>query len=208
MEANRQSARKGRVEPVRDPEVRVYIIATNIHTGVVLPYDWLVESGYRPPGNFGHPKYVTMSWGDRTAYQQERWLNPWQVFHAFVIGTPSVMEVIPFDWDVVDVCHHQRIYQRLVARERGPYVAAFLNNCARLDAKGDMISLGHSSWGNGMLVDCRYKYYFPRICNIWTTQVLQACGVNIVPFRAVSASWLITQACSKRNGFEKIWDGD
>lgn len=192
----------------REPDVRIYLTATRIHTGVVLPFDWLVESGYRSPKNLGHPKYVAINWGDRTAYQTDHWLNPWQVFHAFVIGAPSVMEIIPFDWDVVDVCHHQRIYQRLVPRNRGPYAAAFLNHCARTDAAGDPVIAGPSSWGKGLLIDCRYNYYFPRICNVWTCQVLHACGVDVSPVRALAASWLIWQAESKRNGFEKIWNGD
>ena len=188
--------------------VKIHIIATNIHTGVVFPYDWLIESGFHPPAGFGHPKFVTMSWGDRTAYVQQRWLTPWEVFDAFVIGTPSVMEIIPFDWNVTDVCLHQRIYEGTVRRDRGPYVAAFLNHCARTDAAGHPVIIGPSSWGDGKLIDCRYQYYFPRICNVWTSQVLQAAGLHISSSRAVMAGWLLSQAEAPENGFRRIWNGD
>ncbi|RPJ32960.1 MAG: hypothetical protein EHM17_11955, partial [Verrucomicrobiaceae bacterium] len=33
----------------RDPDLLVWLIADSYHTGLVVPYDWLLESGFVPP---------------------------------------------------------------------------------------------------------------------------------------------------------------
>ena len=55
----------------KDPDVMVWLIADDLHTGMVFPYDWLIESGFVPPDHFGQPRYVTLSWGNRTAYVEK-----------------------------------------------------------------------------------------------------------------------------------------
>lgn len=193
--------------PARDPDVLVWLLADSLHTAMVFPYEWLLESGFNPPAGFGHPTYVTLSWGERTAYVQEAWLNPWQVCRAFFTPSPSVMELIPFDGYVVNVCQHQRVWRKLVARERGPQLAAFLNHISRNDPDGKPIVIGPSSWGKGVLMESKYTYYLPRICNVWTAQTIEACGGDMNPWFALTANGLIRQAERPRNGFENVWRG-
>jgi len=196
----------GQSERKRDPDVLVWLIADELHTGMVFPYDWLVESGFRPPKGFPSSKYVTLSWGNREAYVQEAWLTPGQAIRALFWPSPSVMELIPFDYEVVDVCPYQRVWRKLVSRDRGPAVAAFLNGCARHDSNGRPWSLGKSSWGNGVLLDSPHSYFLPRICNVWTLQAMEACGCRVHPWGGLTASGVIRQAEKPENGFEKIWD--
>lgn len=191
----------------RDPDVLVWMVADKLHTGMIFPYDWLLESGFVPPENFGTPRFVSMSWGDRAAYVQERWLNPAQVVHALFLPSPAVMELIPMNWDVVEVVPNQRIYRKLVPREQGVEVTAFLNHCSRTGADGKPVVLGPSSWGGGVLLESRHSYYFPRICNVWTAQAIEACGVELNALQAVSANGLIKQVETPSTGFEQIWWG-
>lgn len=191
----------------RDPEVLIWLIADPHHTGMVFPYAWLLESGFIPPAGFGHPAYVTLSWGERTAYVQKAWLNPWQVGRAFFTPSPSVMELIPFDGYVVNVCQQQRVWRKLVPRERGPLLAAFLNHVCRSGADGRPIVIGPSSWGAGCLLEGQYTYHLPRICNVWTAQCIEACGGTMYPWFALTADGLIRQAERPRNGFENVWPG-
>jgi hypothetical protein len=196
----------GRVVKSQAPDVLVWLLADELHTGVVFPYDWLIESGFRPPKGFPKSKYVTLSWGNREAYVQEAWLTPWQAIRALGWPSPSVMELIPFDYEVVDVCPYQRVWRKLVSRDHGPAVAAFLNGCARRDSEGLPWSVGKSSWGKGVLLDSPHSYYFPRMCNVWTLQAMEACGCRIYPWSGLTASGVIRQAEKPENGFEKIWD--
>ncbi len=192
----------------RDPDVLVWIVAEKLHTGMVFPYDWLIESGFIPPVGFGSPKYVTLSWGDRTAYVEKGLHTPWKFFKALFLPTPSVMELIPVYYNVVDVCPHQRVLRKLVPRERGKYLADFLNDCSRMDADGRPIVCGTSSWGGGFLLESRHIYFVPRTCNVWTVQATDALGCSINPWLAISADGLVKQAEKPNNGFEKVWSGD
>lgn len=191
----------------KDPDVLVWLLADTLHTGMIFPYDWLIDSGFVPPENLGSPRAVSMSWGNRDAYVEKRWLSPWKVFRALFTPSPSVMEIIPVNWDVTEVVPHQRIYRKLVRRDQGPEVAAFLNNCSRMDSKGRPIVVGKSSWGKGVLLESRHAYFFPRICNVWTVQAVEACGGDMNAWFGLSANGLVRQAEKPPNDFEKIWNG-
>ena len=193
-----------------DEGVEVYLLSDNLHTALVFDRAWLEESGYVMPPEIGKPRWITMSWGEKTAYTQKRWLSPLQVFSALCTPSDSVMEIIPIDWKVEDVCHHQTGYVAKVERSQGRALAAFLNACADKGPDGGPLTIAPSSWGGGRLIQCpdNYAYYFPRICNVWTAQALGQCGFTVTTPGAVSASGLVRQATREKNGFRKVWDGD
>jgi hypothetical protein len=188
------------------PDVLVWLISDELHTGMVFDYEWLLESGFVPPAGFGHPKIVTLSWGDRTAYVEKGLHSPWKVFRALFTPTPSVMELIPAR-SVAEDCPHQRIWRKLVPRETGRDLAAFLNDCSVRDADGRPIVCGTSSWGGGVLLESRHIYFVPRICNIWTAQAIESLGGEIDPWAATTAGGLVRQAEAPPNDYEQIWWG-
>lgn len=191
--------------PQRPPEVQVWLIADKLHTGMVFPYDWLVESGFILPKHFAPCRYVTFSWGDRMAYVNKRWLTAPEIFTAIFLPSPSVMECIPINWGVAEVSPNQHIWMKSIPREQGPYIAAFLNHCTIPSPDGTPRIAGESSWGGGVLLDSPQSYYFPRICNVWTGQVLEACGAKINPLMSIHRDTLAFEA--ERNGFVEVWDG-
>ena len=193
--------------PKQDPDVLVWLISDEFHTGMVFQYDWLIENGFIPPVGFGNPKYVTLSWGNRTAYVEKGLHSPTKFLRALFIPSPSVMELIPANWNVVEVCPHQRVWRKLVPRERGHNLASFLNDCSTPGANGRPIICGTSSWGDGVLLESRHSYFLPRVCNVWTVHVIEALGGEMHPWLAITANGLIRQAEKPRNNFEKIWDG-
>lgn len=197
-----------RITDANDPDVVVYLLADTLHTGVVFPYDWLLDSGFVPPEDFTQtPVAVSMSWGNRDAYVEKRWLSPWKVFRALCTPSPSVMEIIAVNWNVPEVVPHQRVYQKLVPRSKGPEIAKFLNNCSRMDENGKPVSIGPSSWGSGVLLESRHAYFLPRICNVWTVQALEAIGCDMNAWMGLSANGVIRQAVKPGNDFEQIWLG-
>lgn len=193
--------------PAREPDVLVWLISDQLHTGMVFPYSWLLESGFIPPDGFGTPRYVTLSWGDKTAYVEKGLHSPRKLFRALFTPTPSVMELIPADWDVAEVCPHQRIWRKLVPRERGKNLAAFLNDCSRMGSDGKPQVVGTSSWGGGVLLESRHIYFTPRMCNTWTTQAIESLGGEMQAWLAITANGLIRQAEKPPNDFEQIWWG-
>lgn len=190
-----------------DPDVLVWLIADKYHTGMVFPYDWLVESGFVPPKGFGPTKYVTLSWGNRDAYSKQGIDTKWKLFRVLFTPTPSVMELIPSDWNITEVLPNQRIYRRLTPRDKGPALAAFLNGCTRHGADGRPIVVCESSWGEGVQLEGRYSYFIPRVCNVWTVQSIECLGGEFNPWFALTADGLIREAVKPPNDFEEIWPG-
>lgn len=193
--------------PKKPADVLVWLIADELHTGMVFEYDWLLESGFVPPTGFGHPKYVTLSWGNRTAYVEKGLHSPGKFVAAMFTRSPSVMELIPANWNVVEVCPHQRIWRKLVPRDRGKDLAKFLNDCSDSGPDGKPIVCGTSSWGGGVLLESRHVYFLPRVCNIWTVQVIESLGGEMDPWFAITANGLVRQAEKPPNDFEQIWWG-
>lgn len=191
----------------RSPHVYVWLISDALHTGLVFEYDWLLESGFVPPENFPHARYVTLSWGDRTAYVQRQLNTAGEVVNALFLPSESVMELIPADWHVTEVCPHQRIWQKRVPREVGPRLAAFLNHCSITDENGRPNVVGTSSWGDGVLLESRHAYFYPRVCNIWTVQAMESMGARMNPWTAISANGVIRQASNRHNQYSQIWWG-
>lgn len=191
--------------PEHPPEVQVWLIADKLHSGMVFEYDWLIDSGFNPPKNFPDCEYVTFSWGDRMAYVNNRWLTVPEVIKAIFLPSRSVMECIPIQWNVTETSPNQHIWMKSIPREQGPYVAAFLNHCTVLNEEGYPTDVGKASWGGGVLLESPHSYYFPRICNVWTGQMLEACGANIDPVMSIHRDLLVIEA--ERNGYAEIWDG-
>lgn len=196
------------VVPGKEPDILIWLISDELHTGMVFRYDWLLESGFIPPAGFGNPKYVTLSWGNRTAYVEKGLHSPGKLLRALFTPSPSVMELIPANWNVVEVCPHQRIWRKLVERERGRDLAAYLNDCSTQGPDGKPIVCGTSSWGGGVLLESRHHYFIPRVCNIWTAQVIESLGGEMHPWFAITANGLIRQAEKPPNNFEQIWWGN
>jgi len=196
-----------RHEQAAEPStVPVWLVADKLHTGLVFELEWLERHGYRKPAEIGTHQYVAFSWGDETAYVQKRWLNPAQVIHALFLPSDSVMEIIPFDWNVPEVCIHQRIYQTHVPDSAGAAFAASLNACSIQLANGRPETVGKAPWGEGTLIRSPHAYYFPRICNVWTVDVLKAGGFDFRGISGLSSNGVVRQALKKKNGFQKIWD--
>jgi hypothetical protein len=86
-------------------------------------------------------------------------------------------------------------------------LAEFLNQCSKTGPDGRPIVVRPSSWGDGVQLEGRYTYFIPRVCNVWSAQVIECLGDRINPWFALTADGLIRQAEKPPNQFEKIWPG-
>lgn len=191
----------------RSPDVLVWMIANDFHTGMVIPFDWLVESGFVPPEGFGSPRCVAMSWGNTDAYSEEGIGGVPGLMRVLLTPTPSVMELIEVNWDVAEVCPQMRIWRGLVGREYGPRIAAYLNGCSRQGPDGRPIVVRPSSWGKGVQLESRHSYFIPRVCNVWTAQAIESMGGDINPWFGLTADGLVKQIERSPNNYELIWPG-
>lgn len=183
--------------------VDIWLVADPLHTGVVLPLDWLKESGFVVPRKVRGAKYVNLSWGDRVAYEEERWLTPTEVVQALFLPSESVMEIVAVDYDPRWVFPAQRLYRGSVSRGCGPAAAAFLNHCVKPNPDGPGLEvIGEATWGTGALLGCPHSYQFPRLCNSWTAGALTSCGYSSGLWSRLTANSMIRSMC--RQGFEPV----
>lgn len=202
------TAESSAARPEQPPHVLVWLLSDSYHTGMVFPYSWLLESGFIPPDGFpNNSKYVALSWGNRDAYSEQGIDSTWKWIRVLFTPTPSVMELIPMNWEVAEMLPKQKIWRKLVERHHGPALADFLNSCTRKDENGRPVVVTHSSWGKGVQLECAHSYFIPRVCNVWTGQAIESLGGDINPWQAITASSLIRQSEQPANGFEMIWPG-
>lgn len=176
----------------QNPLVPVWVLSGRYHTGMVFPYDWLLENGLEPPTGFpAATKYVCMSWGNKDAYSAAGLDSPWKWFRVLFTPTPSVMEMIPCNWNVTEVLPGllpgQQIWLKMVERERGKGLAHFLNECTRDDLNGKPEIVTRSSWGTGVQLGCTSSYFIPRVCNVWTAQAIESMGYPVSAWNGITA---------------------
>ena len=184
--------------------VTIWVVAGSYHTGLVVPLEWLENGGFHPPSAVKGAKWVNLSWGDRVAYEQERWLTPWEVGRALFFPTDSVMEIIRVDFEPRWVFPDQFMIRGTAPRDAAPKLAAFLENCLYGGREGSVENhvLADSTWGRGCLLSSPHNYGFPRLCNSWTAGALKTCGYSFAPPGRVFAGSLIRECL--RQGFEKV----
>jgi hypothetical protein len=208
------SGRSGAAEPaarVRQPVasrpsgdgVELWLLSDSYHTSLVLPLDWIEAHGFRTPPSVRGAPFVNLSWGDRVAYEQERWLTPGEIFRALCLPSDAVIEIIAVEYDPRWVFPDQRVFRAVVAPEHGPALAAFLNHClAPATGSSGWQVIGNSTWGRGSLILSPHDYQFPRLCNAWTAGALQTCGFQFGPQDRVFAGALVRSCLAQ--GFERI----
>lgn len=189
---------------VAHPDVEVWVHADKYHTGMVFPYDWLVQSGFVPPADFGPAKHIVISWGNTDAYSPTGIHSPGEWCTVLFTPTPSVLEVIPIHYPVPQIMPSQRLWKRSYPADRGPHLAHFLNQCIAHDDKGQPIVVRPSCWGNGVQLQGAHTYYIPRVCNIWSAQAIEALGGHIKPWSATTANGLIKQIEAPPHNYVRV----
>ncbi len=167
--------------PAQPPKsVRMHVFSHGWHTGVVFSrkdveqrshIDWL---GELHPGN---AKYLEFSWGDERAFRSKT-IGAKEIFTALFIPTPSVVHLERFTESPYQ--HYQ--YSQLLTFDITPSqldkMLARIRSSIRKDAKGELLSLGHGIEEDSEFFRATRYYFLTRSCNLWTSSVLQAGGIN------------------------------
>ena len=186
----------------------VWLIADKIHTGMVFPYDWLLESGFIPPAGFGNAQIRHPELGQPDGLHGKRPALAMEVFprplHAHAFGHGAHPGELERRRSLSRTNGSGGNSSRATAARISP---RFLNDCSRTGPDGRPVVCGTSSWGDGVLLESRHIYFIPRVCNVWTVQAIDTLGGDINPWLALTANGLIRQAEKPPNDFEQIWPG-
>ncbi len=186
--------------------VEVWLHSDGYHTGMVFPYQWLLESGYIAPKGLGNPRAVVVSWGNVDAYSEEGIGSAHKWFQVIFTPTPSVMELIGINKPLPSVKPDQDLWKGSVPAYRGHHLAHFLNQCTQMDEDSKPVVVRPSSWGDGVQVEGRFDYFIPRVCNVWSAQAAETLGLEINPLKGTTSGGLTKQL--EEQDFECIQKAD
>lgn len=167
----------------RDPEMDIYLIANEIHIGIVLPrknavYDWntFIVDNYFPDPSLDLD-WIEFGWGDRRFYfEMPTWDHfTWQLAaDALFLPDPAVMHVglmniSDYPNSVTKVRINYKTYQKIISAVKESIV---IKNGRPILLHGK----GYSPQDN--FFEAHGSYSLLRTCNVWTADIFKAAGLK------------------------------
>ncbi|GFE81250.1 membrane protein [Steroidobacter agaridevorans] len=173
----------------------VYVIKRAWHTGVaVAAADW-PNRNWPVLADFPESRYLEFGWGDARFYQapagEESW---WLALRAAFFSTASVVHVIGFDRPTPEALLADEVIEVRLSAEglrklTASIEAEFNENTPK--------SFGAPLLGTpepNKFYYAKRRFFFPRMCNWWTSQRLHDGGCPIAAWSVFSANRVIREA--------------
>lgn len=173
----------------------VYVVKRAWHTGVaVAAADW-PNRNWSVLADFPDSRYLEFGWGDARFYQapaeDETW---WLAIRAAFFSTASAVHVIGFDHPTPEALLAEEVIEVQLSADglrklTASIEAEFKDNTPR--------SFGaplHGTPEPNKFYYAKRRFFFPRMCNWWTSQRLQDGGCPIAAWSVVSANRVIREA--------------
>jgi uncharacterized protein (TIGR02117 family) len=171
----------------------VYVVKRAWHTGVaVAAADW-PNRDWSVLADFPESRYLEFGWGDARFYQaqEETW---WLAVRAAFFSTASAVHVIGFDHPTPEALIADDVVQVRLSAE------GLLKLTASIEAEFQDVapkSFGVPLQGTpepNKFYSAKRRFFFPRMCNWWTSQRLHDGGCPIAAWSVVSANRVIREA--------------
>lgn len=167
-------------KPAKNTE-RVVVFSHGWHTGIVIPTSALRRHPWTKDLNMKQIPHAEFGWGAEEFYRKPH----------ITVG----MVVRGLFWPTAAVIHLERFPEspyrhyptsQLVTLEFTPAETDSLIDELRksFSAKpdGSLVNLGHGIEKDSTFFRSRFKYYYPETCNVWTSRLLRAAGINLPLF--------------------------
>lgn len=140
----------------------------------------------------GGARYVEVGWGEARFYPAPH-NDSGAAVRALFWRNASVLHVVAFDAPIASYFPlAQRIALELDTDAYQRLVTAVGDSFER-DADGQAVEVGAGLYGDGRFYRSREHYHLFNTCNVWTARKLQAAGLPLAPWRAVTTSMLLQQ---------------
>ncbi len=163
-------------QPLSEKKEVLQVVGGSLHSDLIVPTQWVVKHGLNVPESLHSYRYLVFGWGDYVAYT-ERW-GLADVPQALMWPSSSIVQVVGFNEPPSQVFPHDKIGSVEVDESYGKRLVAFLNNSFKKDENGQAKTVRKAKWGHGYFIDSPYSYYYPRMCNQWVSNALNAGGVS------------------------------
>jgi len=171
----------------------VYVVKRAWHTGVaVAAADW-PNRNWSVLADFPDSRYLEFGWGDARFYQaeEETW---WLTIRAAFFSTSSAVHVIGFDHPTPEALLADEVIEVHLSEDGLQKLAASIE--AEFEEAAP-VSYGVPLRGTpepNKFYHAKRRFFFPRMCNWWTTRRLQDSGCPVAAWSVISANRVVREA--------------
>jgi hypothetical protein len=170
----------------------VYVVRRGWHSGVaVAAADW-PQRDWPLLSTFADARYLEFGWGDAAFYQADK-PSVGTALAAALWPSPTVMEVVPLqeppppgmeDFESVAV-HVSKAELKAIASSLDVSFAQPISPTGKTYRTAD---------GEARFYHARGKFYLFRMCNRWTSELLELAGCAVSPRLAMTAGQVVKAA--------------
>lgn len=173
----------------------VYVVKRAWHTGIaVTAADW-PNRNWSVLADFPDSRYLEFGWGDARFYQapaEEE--TGWLAIRAAFFSTGSAVHVIGFDHPTPKALRADEVIEVRLSTEGLRQLAASIETEFR---DSEPVSFGAPLLGTpepNKFYYAKRRFFFPRMCNWWSSQRLHEGGCPIAAWSVISANRVIREA--------------
>ena len=123
-------------------------------------------------------RYAEFGWGDEKFYRTEG-INLRLMVRAMFWPTAAVIHLERFSEPPYKHYTVSQIVRLDLTKQEMDKLIDELRRSFSANPDGSLINLGHGAEADSTYFRSRFKYYYPETCNIWTSRILNAAGINI-----------------------------
>lgn len=173
----------------------VYVIKRAWHTGVaVAAADW-PNRNWSVLADFPESRYLEFGWGDARFYQappgEETW---WLALRAAFFSTASAVHVIGFEHPTAEALLANEVIEVRLSAEGLRKLTASIEAEFKQSTPRSFGAPLHGTPEPNKFYYAKRRFFFPRMCNWWTSRRLQDGGCPIAAWSVVSANRVIREA--------------
>lgn len=175
-----------------EPHKTVHVIRHGWHVGIAVHRADVPPDVLPVIRDFPKADYVEFGWGD-DAYYRSPHPTKGMMLKAALWPTPSVLHVAGLQGTPREVFPASDIVEVELSEQGWDRMAGFIDKTFARDADGRLQPLERGLYGDSRFYRALGKFYFPRMCNMWSASALRKAGCPITPFYAVTAANLMWQ---------------
>lgn len=172
---------------------KVYLVNKGIHTGLVIPVNFVSEEIITAMEYFREMEFVDFGWGDEAYYQGSDDSFCLGV-RAVALPTPSVMRVEGFAGTVESLAQWSDFaVQFNMNRENFQLLCEYIDRSFRRGENNSLILTSKKRKGNVLFFSSVYYYHALNTCNTWAARGLSDAGLDVSPFLVITAEDLFDE---------------
>ena len=178
--------------PARQPSKPVWLVSNGFHAALVIrsrdaPVSWQQRTETHDADR------LLIGWGDSTFYRASRVTLSMACRAAFRVN-PSAIHVLSFAGPVATRFAHSDVIRLDSSPDRFQALLRSLDAAFARDADAQPVLLGPGARSGSRFYAGRERFYFPKVCNVWTAQMLREADFPIFVPTAITAGDLVWQA--------------